>query len=73
MGSSQVIQTIYTQAVRFAEGGAKLVKVELPERLYAEYVEEGLNWHQMLKKLGIEVKRVRGLTEPRFFCEKEGV
>ena len=64
-----MFQTIYHAAVRHAEGGARLTEVHLPEPLYAEYVNEGLNVHRMLKVCGIEVKKGKGLTEPRFVCE----
>jgi hypothetical protein len=67
----RVFQTIYHQAVRFAEGGARLTRVVLPEPLYAEYINEGFNVHRMLNVCGIEVKKGKGLTEPQFFCEKD--
>lgn len=56
--------TLYSTLVRYAEGGARVVKVVLPPAIFAEYeAEQGMT--SMMRTLGVEV--VSGeVAEPTF-------
>lgn len=56
--------TLYSTLVRYAEGGARVTKVVLPDELFVEYLAEQGMTH-MMRTLGVEV--VSGaVAEPTF-------
>lgn len=62
---------IYQTIARYAEGGVRVTRVELPPALYEEYATEpGLS--QMYRTLKVEIVEKDGLTEPRFFSDDGG-
>ena len=61
--------TLYSTIVRYAEGGARVVKVVLPDELYAEYLDEQ-GTVSMMRTLGVEV--LAGKVEaPKFYAGEE--
>ena len=58
-------QTVYLEVVKRAERGARVVRVELPEALYNDWVEEGHNINSLFSKLGVKVVRSE-VTSPLF-------
>jgi hypothetical protein len=55
---------IYKTLVRYAEGGERVVKVVLPKKLYAEYLDDGLIQSTM-RILKVEVEEGEVVT-PQF-------
>jgi hypothetical protein len=55
---------IYKTLVRYAEGGERVVRVVLPQKLYAEYLDDGLIQSTM-KILKVEVEEGEVVT-PQF-------
>jgi hypothetical protein len=62
--------TVYTAIARYAEGGSRVTKVTLPPALYAEWIDEGLNYDVLFVRLKVEV--VSGdVASPQFEMGKE--
>lgn len=60
-------QTVYLEVVKRAERGSRVVRVELPEALYNEWLEEGHNINSLFSKLGVSI--VRGEVLSPIFME----
>lgn len=66
---NNISNTIYQTIVRFAEGGTRITRIELPLALYEEYyTDQGMP--QMMRTLKIQVVQ-RDVKEPRFLTEGE--
>lgn len=66
---NNISNTIYQTIVRFAEGGTRIARIELPAALYEEYyTDQGMP--QMMRTLKINVVQ-RDVKEPRFLTEGE--
>lgn len=66
---NNISNTIYQTIVRFAEGGTRIARIELPAALYEEYyTDQGMP--QMMRTLKIQVVQ-RDVKEPRFLTEGE--
>lgn len=59
-------QVIYSTIVRYAEGGKRVTRVELPPALYEEYATEpGLT--RMFSTLRVQITENSNLKAPAFF------
>jgi hypothetical protein len=66
---NNISSTIYQTIVRFAEGGTRVTRIELPPSLYEEYyTDQGMP--QMMRTLKVQVVQ-RDVKEPRFLTEGE--
>ena len=66
---NNISNTIYQTIVRFAEGGTRIARIELPAALYEDYyTDQGMP--QMMRTLKINVVQ-RDVKEPRFLTEGE--
>lgn len=65
---NNVSAMLYHTIVRFAEGGRRVTRVELPSQLYDEYaLDEGMP--QMMRTLRVAVVS-SNRSEPEFFSEE---
>ena len=66
---NNISSTIYQTIVRFAEGGTRVTRIELPPSLYeGYYTDQGVQ--QMKRTLEVQVVQ-RDVKEPRFLTEGE--
>lgn len=63
--TSSIGSEIYRTLVRYAEGGERVVKVVLPEKLFQEFEGDRLT-RSMLKTLKVAVE-VGEVEEPKFY------
>ncbi len=62
--------TLYTTIARYAEGGKRVTKVDLPHELYFEFLAD-VGTTKLMKTLKVEVAAKDGLKEPKFHLGEE--